>query len=123
MSQNDIKSCVHRRSLSTEIILYRVYQRGTLGIGCIRFKHGRVRSTGIRWHTARQNIFFKYAQKFCAYIGRMLYIIAYSRHTLNTLEVRQKYGYSYAGISKDFCAYENYFINFHTLLIRSLLIV
>ena len=26
--------------------------------------------------------------------------------------------YSYAGISKDFCAYENYFINFHSLLIR-----
>jgi hypothetical protein len=26
--------------------------------------------------------------------------------------------HAYAGISKDFCAYENYFINFHTLLIR-----
>ena len=51
--------------------------------------------------------------------GRMLYTIAYSRHTLHeyatgTPDVR----YSYAGISKDFCTYENYFINFHTLLIR-----
>jgi hypothetical protein len=49
----------------------------------------------------------------------------YDKHTLGiyaenasgTQDVR----YSYAGISKDFCAYGNYFINFHTLLILSLI--
>ena len=51
-------------------------------------------------------------------IGRMLYtisiLLAHAEYAGGTPDVR----YSYAGISKDFCAYENYFINFHTLLIR-----
>jgi hypothetical protein len=63
------------------------YARGTLGIGCIRFKHGR-----IRWHTARQKIFFKHAQNFCAYSDVWFIRFAYFRHTLNMLEVRQMYG-------------------------------
>ena len=39
--------------------------RGRLGIGCIRFKDGRV-----QWHTlayGEAEIFFKHVQKFCAY--------------------------------------------------------
>jgi predicted Fe-S protein YdhL (DUF1289 family) len=59
------------------------YASGTLGIGCIRFKHGRV-----RWHTlantARQKIFFKHAQKFCAYRTYALY----DKHTLGTRWIR-----------------------------------
>jgi hypothetical protein len=51
-------------------------------------------------------------------IGRTLYtisiLLAHAEYAGGTPDVR----YSYAGISKDFCAYENYFINFHTLLIR-----
>ena len=71
------------------------YARGTSGIGCIRFKHG-----GIRWHTL-------------AY-GEANRITAHTEYARSTPDAR----YSYADISKDFCAYENYFINFHTLLIR-----
>ena len=41
------------------------FARGTLGTGCIRFKHGR-----IHWHTlayGEAEILFKFALKFCAY--------------------------------------------------------
>jgi hypothetical protein len=73
----------------THIRLYMLtYARGTLGIGCIRFKHGR-----IRWHTARQKHFFKHAKKFCAYWTYGLYDKhTLCTHALNTLEVRQMYG-------------------------------
>jgi hypothetical protein len=41
----------------------------------------------------RRGEFFKHAQKFVRIFGRMVYTISiYSRHTLNTLEVRQMYG-------------------------------
>jgi hypothetical protein len=58
------------------------YARGTLGIGYIRFKPG-----GIRWHTARQTLFFKHVQKFCAYRTYALY----NKHTLGTRWIRQRY--------------------------------
>jgi predicted Fe-S protein YdhL (DUF1289 family) len=54
------------------------YARGTLGMGCIRFKHGRV-----RWHTlayGEAENFFKHAQKFCKYRTYALY----DNHTLGT---------------------------------------
>ena len=57
-------------------------------------------------------MFFKHVQKCCAY--RTYILLAHAEYAGGTPDVR----YSYAGISKDFCAYENYFINFHTLLIR-----
>ena len=65
------------------------YNRGTLGIGFIRFKHGR-----IRWYTLAygETSFLSMLKNLCVF-GRMVYTISiYSRHTLNTLEVRQMYG-------------------------------
>jgi predicted Fe-S protein YdhL (DUF1289 family) len=58
------------------------YARGTLGIGCIRFKHGRV-----RWHTlayGEAEHFFKHVQQFCAYRTYALY----DKHTLGTRWIR-----------------------------------
>ena len=55
------------------------YSRGTLGIGCIRFKHGRIRRG-----PARQKHFFKHAKKFCAYSDVWLY----DKHTLGTHRIR-----------------------------------
>ena len=58
-----------------------------------------------------------HAQKFRAYSDVWFIRLEYSRHTLNTLEVRQMYGTHSLAFQRIFCAYENYFINFHTLLI------
>jgi hypothetical protein len=60
-----------------EIDLWASLATGTLSIGCIRYKHGR-----IRWHTL--------AKKFVRIRTYALY--DKHRHTLNTLEVRQMYG-------------------------------
>ena len=61
-------------------------------------------------------MFFKHTQKICAYRTYALYdkhnLGIYAEYARGTPDVL----YSYAGISKDFCAYENYFINFHTFL-------
>jgi hypothetical protein len=57
-------------------VIYNLY--GPLGIGCIRFKHGR-----IRWHTlayGEAEFFFKHVQIFCAYRTYALY----DKHTLGT---------------------------------------
>ena len=84
-----------------------------LDIGCIRFYNGR-----IRWHTLRQKLFLRLLKNFVR-------IRTYGLYDKHILGIHAEYArgspdirYSHAGISKDICAYQNYFINFHTLLIR-----
>ena len=60
-----------------------------LGIGCVCFKHGR-----IRWHTARQKHFLIMLKIFVRIRTYDLYDkhTLGPRYTLNTLDVRQMYG-------------------------------
>lgn len=67
--------------------------KGYVGHRLYTFQLSTVAYGGIRWHTARQNILFKHAQKCFAYSD--VWFILYDKHTLGTPDVQ----YSYAGIS------------------------
>jgi hypothetical protein len=93
--------CQRMKNITRTPVYAGIRYRGTLYRHRLYTFQARSRTVAYAaWHTARKNIFLSMFKNFVRIRG--------------TPDVR----YSYAGISKDFCAYENYFINFHTLLIR-----